>query len=123
MPHSVVEREFWRLTTCLEEDLTVHYGADIHALTMGSGFPTKDTKDLLPGDEKYVTSSWNLNNLPIHEKSVLRHVTGDVSGMKVPWCYVGMCFSSFCWHIEDHWSYSVNYMHWYVTAVGLFISQ
>ncbi|KAF6031963.1 KDM5A [Bugula neritina] len=112
VPHSVVEREFWRLTTCLEEDLTVHYGADIHALTMGSGFPTKDTKDLLPGDEKYVTSSWNLNNLPIHEKSVLRHVTGDVSGMKVPWCYVGMCFSSFCWHIEDHWSYSVNYMHW-----------
>ena len=31
--------------------MTVHYGADIHALTNGSGFPTKDTKDLLPGDE------------------------------------------------------------------------
>ncbi|XP_076469736.1 lysine-specific demethylase 5A-like isoform X2 [Babylonia areolata] len=108
----MVEKEFWRLVSSLEEDVCVLYGADIHAKDTGSGFPTRDTPNLLPEDEEYIHSGWNLNNLPVHDRSVLCHINGDISGMKIPWCYVGMCFSSFCWHIEDHWSYSINYMHW-----------
>ncbi|XP_025106262.1 lysine-specific demethylase 5A-like isoform X3 [Pomacea canaliculata] len=108
----MVEKEFWRLVHSLEEDVCVLYGADIHAVEMGSGFPTKGTPNLLPEDEEYINSGWNLNNLPVLEQSVLCHINADISGMKIPWCYVGMCFSSFCWHIEDHWSYSINYLHW-----------
>lgn len=62
--------------------------------------------------QHYLTSGWNLNNMPVLDASVLTHITADICGMKVPWLYVGMCFSAFCWHIEDHWSYSINYLHW-----------
>lgn len=63
--------------------------------------------------QKYLKCGWNLNNLAMMNPSVLTHVTADICGMTLPWLYVGMCFSSFCWHIEDHWSYSINYLHWY----------
>ncbi|CAH7488179.1 Kdm5d [Phodopus roborovskii] len=61
---------------------------------------------------EYATSGWNLNVMPVLDQSVLCHINADISGMKVPWLYVGMVFSAFCWHIEDHWSYSINYLHW-----------
>ncbi|XP_041348681.1 lysine-specific demethylase 5A-like isoform X2 [Gigantopelta aegis] len=112
VPTNMVEKEFWRLVDCMEEDVCVQYGADIHACEMGSGFPTKPEEVMCPEDEQYLKSGWNLNNLPVLEESVLCHISGDISGMKIPWCYVGMCFSCFCWHTEDHWSYSINYLHW-----------
>lgn len=112
VPTEVVEKEFWRIISSVEEDVTVEYGADLHSMDHGSGFPTKSSLNLYPGDQEYVDSGWNLNNLPVLEGSVLRFINADISGMTVPWMYVGMCFSAFCWHNEDHWSYSINYLHW-----------
>ncbi|XP_063114624.1 lysine-specific demethylase 5A isoform X5 [Cavia porcellus] len=113
VPTELVEKEFWRLVSSIEEDVIVEYGADISSKDFGSGFPVKDgRKKMLPEEEEYALSGWNLNNMPVLEQSVLAHINVDISGMKVPWLYVGMCFSSFCWHIEDHWSYSINYLHW-----------
>uniref|UniRef100_A0A3Q2QES7 [histone H3]-trimethyl-L-lysine(4) demethylase n=1 Tax=Fundulus heteroclitus TaxID=8078 RepID=A0A3Q2QES7_FUNHE len=113
VPTELVEKEFWRLVSSIEEDVIVEYGADISSKDVGSGFPIKDGKRRLLGDEEeYANSGWNLNNMPVLEQSVLTHINVDISGMKVPWLYVGMCFSSFCWHIEDHWSYSINFLHW-----------
>ncbi|XP_073994722.1 lysine demethylase 5 isoform X2 [Rhodnius prolixus] len=114
VPRSVVEKEFWKIVSSLDEDVTVEYGADLHSVEHGSGFPTRSCYkwDQNPDIAEYVESKWNLNNMPVLEGSVLSHINVDISGMKVPWMYVGMCFATFCWHNEDHWSYSINYLHW-----------
>ena len=106
-----VEREFWRLVESITETVEVEYGADIHSTTHGSGFPDIEKHPLDP----YSTDPWNLNILPLHPESLFRHIKSDISGMTVPWLYVGMCFSTFCWHNEDHWTYSANYQHFGAT--------
>ncbi|KAF4627760.1 hypothetical protein G7Y89_g10393 [Cudoniella acicularis] len=102
-----IEREFWRLVASLEETVEVEYGADIHSTTHGSGFPTIEKNPQDP----YSTDPWNLNIMPYHAESLFRHIKSDISGMTVPWLYVGMIFSTFCWHNEDHYAYSANYQH------------
>ena len=49
---------------------------------------------------QYSKDPWNLNNIPILADSLLRFIKSDISGMTVPWTYVGMVFSTFCWHNE-----------------------
>lgn len=112
VPTELVEKEFWRITSSIDEDVCVEYAADLHTIEIGSGFPTKNSPNLMGDDLMYAESGWNLNNFPILEESILAYINADISGMKVPWIYLGMCFATFCWHNEDHWSYSVNYMHW-----------
>ncbi len=106
-----VEREFWKLVTSIEETVEVEYGADIHCTTHGSGFPTAERHPCNP----HSTDPWNLNNMPLHPDSLFRHIKTDISGMTVPWVYVGMIFSTFCWHNEDHFAYSINYQHFGAT--------
>jgi histone demethylase JARID1 len=106
-----VEKEFWRLTESVTETVEVEYGADIHSTTHGSGFPTME----LNANNPYSTDPWNLNILPLDKESLFRHIKTDISGMTVPWLYVGMCFSTFCWHSEDHYTYSANYQHFGAT--------
>ncbi|TRY70876.1 hypothetical protein TCAL_02904 [Tigriopus californicus] len=112
IPTSLVEKEYWRILENIDEDVMVEYGADLHTMDHGSGFPTLASKNLSKDDELYAKADWNLNRLPVVANSILRAIDMDISGMKVPWLYVGMCFSTFCWHTEDHWTPSINYLHW-----------
>ncbi|KAJ8087034.1 hypothetical protein PM082_005859 [Marasmius tenuissimus] len=103
-----VEKEFWRLVQSPDDTVEIEYGADVHSTTHGSAMPTLETNPLDP----YSKDPWNLNNIPVLSDSLLRFIKSDISGMTVPWTYVGMAFSTFCWHNEDHYTYSINFMHW-----------
>ena len=105
-----VEDEFWNIVENSDEPCEVFYGADLDSGSLGSGFPHQ--RHGFSG--QYADSPWNLNNLPkLGGKycSMLRHVTDNINGVIVPWLYMGMTFSSFCWHVEDHMFYSINYNH------------
>ncbi|KAI3721664.1 hypothetical protein L2E82_32681 [Cichorium intybus] len=105
-----IEGEYWRMVERPTKEIEVLYGADLETGTFGSGFPN-DSCQVSGSDEKYVRSGWNLNNFPRLPGSLLSYESSDISGVLVPWLYIGMCFSSFCWHVEDHHLYSMNYMH------------
>lgn len=123
-----IEKEFWNIVENAPRQAAVLYGSDIDTGKLGSGFP-KRTVACPPGEnkqlwQKYANSPWNLNNIAKLEGSVLKFFDDDISGVIVPWLYIGMMFSAFCWHFEDHSLYSINYLHWWVvcttTSHGLY---
>ena len=110
--HEDVEKEYWRVVDGGDLMLRVEYGNDLDASSHGSGFPTAENAS--PEHQPYVDSPWNLNQMPLQNGSLLKYISpdGEISGVSAPWVYVGMLFSSFCWHNEDNYLYSINYMHW-----------
>ncbi|KAL5552082.1 hypothetical protein UlMin_002258 [Ulmus minor] len=111
-----IEKKFWEIVEGSVGEVEVLYGSDLDTSVYGSGFPC--TSEQRPESveaklwDEYCSSPWNLNNLPKLKGSVLRAVHDNIAGVMVPWLYIGMLFSSFCWHFEDHCFYSMNYLHW-----------
>ncbi|WOL18229.1 lysine-specific demethylase 5B [Canna indica] len=111
-----MEKKFWEIVEGRAGEVEVMYGNDLDTSLYGSGFPR--VNDSIPTAidpniwKQYASSPWNLNNLPKLPGSMLRAVHDNIAGVMVPWLYFGMIFSSFCWHVEDHCFYSINYLHW-----------
>jgi len=100
LPPRLVECEYWREFLSTGDATHVEYGSDVE----GSGFST-DAEDPLG------SSPWNLNRLPRLPGSLLSCLDMAIPGVTEPMLYVGMLFSTFCWHVEDHNLYSINYHH------------
>ncbi|CAN1778045.1 Lysine-specific demethylase JMJ17 [Linum perenne] len=114
---SQIETKFWEIVEGLAGEVEVMYGSDLDTSVYGSGFPRLNDQRPESVDpeswDEYCASPWNLNNLPKLKGSMLQAVHQNITGVMVPWLYVGMLFSAFCWHFEDHCFYSMNYLHWY----------
>ncbi|KAJ0682905.1 putative transcription factor & chromatin remodeling JUMONJI family [Helianthus annuus] len=99
LPSAYMEREFWLEMTRGKKG-TVEYGVNVD----GSAFSSSS-------DDHLANSKWNLKKLPRLPRSALRFFENDIPGVTDPMLYIGMLFSMFAWHVEDHYLYSINYHH------------
>lgn len=122
-----LERDYWDIVEAHAKEVAVEYGNDVDTLAFGSGFPLSERgrsvngrinpeKVNLPppkfGTEDYYKETWwNLNNIPASPDSALKHIKVGLNGINVPWMYFGSLFTTFCWHNEDNYLYSINYHH------------
>jgi len=120
-----LEQDYWDIVERNSKSYTVDYGNDIDTTSYWSGFPLSERGRAANGtsnkkeesepefgsEDFYKESWWNLNNFPYCPGSVLRHLRVSITGVNVPWLYFGTLFSTFCWHNEDNYMYSINYHH------------
>ena len=94
-------------------DVTAIYGSDLDSLQVET-FPDDAEIKRLRDSEEFWKGPLDLRLLPVHPKSLLSTLYDSdvtINGVSRPWTYVGSPLSAFCWHAEDHWLYSVNYLH------------
>ncbi|GKU95806.1 hypothetical protein SLEP1_g9123 [Rubroshorea leprosula] len=99
LPAKYLEKEFWQEIACGKTE-TVEYACDVD----GSAFSSSPSDPL-------GSSKCNLKNLSRLSKSILRLLDTPIPGVTDPMLYIGMLFSMFAWHVEDHYLYSINYHH------------
>ncbi|XVF13672.1 hypothetical protein REPUB_Repub08aG0228200 [Reevesia pubescens] len=99
LPATYLEKEFWHEIACGKTE-SVEYACDVE----GSAFSSSPSDPL-------GTSEWNLKKLSRLPKSILRLLETEIPGVTDPMLYIGMLFSVFAWHVEDHFLYSINYHH------------
>lgn len=117
-------KDYWEIVETNKKPVVVEYGNDIDTAKYGSGFAhfqNRDGGNLKSEDtifnedindpDYYAKTSWNPNNIPAAPGSLLKYLKTPVTGINVPWLYIGMLFATFCWHTEDNYFYSVNYSH------------
>jgi len=123
-----LEQKYWDAVEVDKKEHVVEYGNDVDTDKFGSGFPRSERgrcvgadvdkeKEGLPEPkfgtkEFYKESYWNLQNIPNCPDSILQHIKVGINGINVPWLYFGDLFTTFCWHNEDNYLYSINYNHW-----------
>ncbi|KAL6649229.1 hypothetical protein ACP70R_013453 [Stipagrostis hirtigluma subsp. patula] len=115
-----VESLFWKASA--DRPIYIEYANDVP----GSGFAAsaqrrrqkKRRRESAPVEEgekgsgwKLSGSPWNLQAIARAPGSLTRFMPDDVPGVTSPMVYIGMLFSWFAWHVEDHELHSLNFLH------------
>jgi len=100
-----VEKEYWQAVSGERGSVIVHYAADLDhsSVIPDPGLKVDNVEDL--------QAMWSLHSLAGLPGSFLQHLPQHISGVSVPWTYFGMMFSTFCWHNEDLWFPSINFLY------------
>lgn len=86
VPTELVEKEFWRLVSTIEEDVTVEYGADIASKEFGSGFPLSNSHfEVSPEDE--VQSAFCFGDEVLHQFTDVYLCLSKTLKYKWSWVY------------------------------------
>ncbi|CAM0870755.1 unnamed protein product [Alopecurus aequalis] len=120
-----VESLFWKASA--DRPIYVEYANDVPGSGFGpstqSHLRKKRKRDRVAestdgaGEEKSTvgwrlsSSPWNLQAIARAPGSLTRFMPDDVPGVTSPMVYIGMLFSWFAWHIEDHELHSLNFLH------------
>lgn len=97
-----LEACYWDIVELQRERVIVDYGNDLDTKVLGTMFATESDGMKHP---------WDFEQLFEHPLNLLRSVEHDIPGVTKPWLYLGMLFATFCWHVEDHFLCSLNYLH------------
>nr|GMC66810.1 lysine-specific demethylase JMJ706-like [Ipomoea batatas] len=98
LPASYLEKQFWEeMSGGGGKKEMVEYGINID----GSAFSSSVNDPL-------GASNWNLNKLRQLPRSMFRLLENKIPGLTDPMLYIGMLFSMFAWHVEDHYLYRLE---------------
>nr|XP_017217473.1 PREDICTED: lysine-specific demethylase REF6-like [Daucus carota subsp. sativus] len=103
-----IESLYWNANA--EKPFEVEYANDMHI----SAFVELEKRRGGDGLNEYLNvgdSNWNLRGTARLEGCPLRFIKDDIPGVTSPMVYMGMLFTWFAWHVEDHDLHSLNYMH------------
>lgn len=117
---AAVESLFWKAAS-QSPPIYIEYANDVP----GSGFGepqnyhnTPPPPRMMKKNEFDGTAGWKLSNSPWNLQliarspgSLTRFMLDDIPGVTSPMIYIGMLFSWFAWHVEDHELHSLNFLH------------
>uniref|UniRef100_A0ACD5XD13 Uncharacterized protein n=1 Tax=Avena sativa TaxID=4498 RepID=A0ACD5XD13_AVESA len=101
---------FWRAAAA-DRPVTVDYASDMPGSGFSAPSPAAAAARQVHRPAHVGDTAWNMRAAARSPGSLLRFARDEVPGVTTPMLYVGMLFSWFAWHVEDHDLHSINYLH------------